>query len=98
MKYLNKLKFQLLIHGQSVRQLNKTNNSNLINDSNIKIELFFDKYINKLKTQNERFFFKKSALNKTIKITRKRYGFPINGQRTRSNSRTALLLKNKYKN
>ena len=53
MKYLNKLKFQLLIHGQSVRQLNKTNNSNLINDSNIKIELFFDKYINKLKTQKE---------------------------------------------
>ena len=92
MKILNKKNIQKIFNGSSTLQIKQN-----VSLDNIKIDLTFDKYITKISNLNKSVFFKNVPLNRTIKLIRKRYGYPVNGQRTRSNARTSLNLKNKYK-
>lgn len=93
----NKQKLNLILNGVSEFQVTKKSfNINSNNNNIFYVELNFDRYLNKLKQYYPELKFKNIELRRTKKMIRKEKGFPIKGQRTRSNSRNALLLKNKY--
>lgn len=95
-KLAYKKTYNYLINGVSSLQLTK--NKSVLNSNDFdKLDLNFDKFKFKLKLINSGIMFQNIDLNKKVKTKRKQKGFPVNGQRTRSNSRTALYLKNKYK-
>ena len=91
-KIVYKKYFNSIINGVSIFQINKSG----LRENSSQFDLKFSKFKPKFKDVNLSKILINDELTKKVKSIRKQKGFPVNGQRTRSNSRTSLYLKNSY--